>query len=142
MTKLKVVNPLEEKVTKLYNEVNTVKTRMGELGGQILKLGDFINRSNLSNVVLAYLFSKGVTSFQFIRVIAFTPKHNVSYLKTDKGYVIVEIYDQDEMMHVNARFVDYEEFRQSLHDHLVLLREEAMPYLIKDLNEEIKRWES
>ena len=137
---IQVLNPLDDVVTKLYNKVLNIEQTTNKLGGQILQLGDFVNRSNLSNVVLAYLFSKGIASFQFIRVLALTPKHNISYLKTDKGYVIVEIHEENEMMNVDGKFVDYEEFRQHLRDHLILLREEAMPTFIKDLNEEILRW--
>ena len=133
---------IKNPVTEVYNKVLDLERTVSQLGGEILKLGDFVNRSNYSNVVLAYLFAKGVTKFQFVRVLMFSPKHVVSFLKTDKGYAVVDVHEEDEMMTVNAEFVDYETFSQLLHDYFVLLREMSSPHAVKEIEEEIKRWSS
>lgn len=140
MAKIQLVNPVQDQITKLYQKTLNIEQSVAKIGEQYLKLGDFVNRSNLTNVVLAYLFAQGVTKFQFVRVLVLTPKHNVTFLKTDKGYAIVEINTENEYTEVNGNFVDYSIFRDVLHDYLVLLEEVASPFAVKDIREEIARW--
>ena len=141
MNKFKVFDPFQDELSKLYNRVYNIESRMGELGTQILKLGDFVNRSNLSNVVLAYLFAHGITAFQFVRVISLTPKDVIVFMNTDKGYIVVDIHEENEMMKITHHTVDYDTFSQLIHDYLVLLREISIPQVVKEIEQDIKRWE-
>ena len=140
MSKLKIVNPLQEEIVKLGEKTTNMQHALDKVGEQYIKMSDFINRSNLTNVTLAYLFAHGVNQFKFIRVLTITPKHHRLYLDTDKGYVIVDINNENEKTVMWSDIVDYEHFKDDIRSYLTLMREMSPPYAVKEIEEEIKRW--
>ena len=133
---VRIKGPVEEIAKRTIDLENA----LNKLGENIVKTWDFVHRSNFSNVVLAYLFAQGVSSFRFDQVIMFSPTYHVAFLTTDKGYYVVEVKTENEMTTISAERLTYDKYVQRVHDYIILLSEQVPDSMKAEVRKLAERW--